>query len=110
MKYFLLIFVLLLVGCSQPPSTELKEKARVEAKRTNQMEEFNKLNALEKFQDEKFALFRSYLEVKEGYTILAEGGKTEIDIKTPRQENTNDYVLYKLDELEKRIEELERKN
>lgn len=110
MKYFVLIFCLLLVGCDTPPPTELKEKAKIGAKRTNQMEEFNKLSVLEKFQDEKFALFRSYGEVKAGYMLLSEGGKTDVDVKSPRQENTNDYILYKLDELEKRIEELERKN
>lgn len=89
---FSLLLLLLIVGCSSPPSDELRDKAKTIAKQNKVIQVFDSLYSEEQFQNQKFALFRAYSGVKGGYEMIVSGKiKKREDDKAPYSNNKISY-------------------
>lgn len=108
MKYLLIFVALVFVGCAKPPDDALRDQARDIAKARKQMEQFDIVYKNEEFQNQKFALFRSYGEVKKGYEDIIAGAKLNDDLQDGKNIYiTNNYdreVIRLLNEINNKLE------
>lgn len=88
MGKYLIIVALLFLGCAKPPDDSLRNQARDVAKARKQMEQFDLVYKNEEFQNQKFALFRSYNDVKKGYEDIIAGAKLDDNL----QDGKNIYI------------------
>lgn len=128
MRYLIVIACLVMVGCSQPPyqdKTEAKRILEVSSSEYSDCQEalqsqYDHALTLEKFEDSKFALFRSYGESKSAYVKVLEIANDCTNRSEYRAEKTNlSYLLEnntsgattydRLDEIERELNNLRKR-